>query len=68
MIPQESLSRLIGVMVSTVVVMMNCFAVFDPLIKTSIQVPIVIWSLSLMGVVLPLKKIENDHPEGIRWM
>ena len=47
--------------------MMNCFAVLDPLITTFIQVALVIGPLSLVGVVLLLRKIEKDHPERIRW-
>ncbi len=54
-------------MAATVVEMMNCFAVLDPLIKTFIQVSLVIGPLSLVGVVLLLGKIEKDHPERIRW-
>ena len=67
MIPPESLSRLLIVMAVTVVEMMNCFAVLDPLIKTFIQVALVIGPLSFVGVVLLLRKIEKDHPERIRW-
>ena len=54
-------------MAVAVVEMMNCFAVLDPLIKTFIQVVLVIGPLSLVGVVLILRKIEKDHPERIRW-
>ena len=54
-------------MTVTVVEMMNRFAVLDPLIKTFIQVALVIGPLSLVGVVLLLRKIEKDHPERIRW-
>ena len=67
LIPQDSLSRLLVVMPAAVVEMMNCFAVLDPLIKTFIQVALVIGPLSLVGVVLILRKIEKDHPERIRW-
>jgi len=67
LIPPDSLSRLLVVMAAAVVEMMNCFAVLDPLIKTFIQVALVIGPLSLVGVVLLLKKIEKDHPERIRW-
>ncbi len=52
---------------ASVVEIMNCFAVLDPLIKTFIQVSLVIGPLSLVGVVLILRKIEKDHPERIRW-
>ena len=67
LIPTDSLSRLLVVMAATVVEMMNCFAVLDPLIKTFIQGSLVIGPLSLVGVVLLLRKIEKDHPERIRW-
>ena len=67
LIPPDSLSRLLVVIVATVVEIMNFFAVLDPLIKTFIQVALVIGPLSLLGVVLILRKIEKDHPERIRW-
>ena len=67
LIPPDSLSRLLVVMVAIVVEIMNFFAVLDPLIKTFIQVVLVIGPLSLVGVVLILRKIEKDHPERIRW-
>ncbi len=67
LIPPDSLSRLLVVMVAIVVEMMNYFAVLDPLIKTFIQVTLVIGPLSLVGLVLLLRKIEKDHPERIRW-
>ena len=67
LIPPNSLSRLLVVMVATVVVKMNFFAVLDPLIKTFMQVALVIGPLSLVGLVLLLRKIEKDHPERIRW-
>ena len=67
LIPPDSLSRLLVVMAAAVVEMMNCFAVLDPLIKTFIQVALVIGPLSLVGVVLALRKIEKDHPERISW-
>ena len=67
LIPPDSLSRLLVVMAAAVVEMMNCFAVLDPLIKTFIQVALVIGPLSLVGVVLLLRKIEKDYPERIRW-
>ena len=54
-------------MAVTLLEMMNCFAVLDPLIKTFIQFALVIGPLSLVGVVLILRKIEKDHPERIRW-
>ena len=67
LIPPESLSRLLVVMAATVVEMMNIFAILDPLITTFIQVVLVIGPLSLVGVVLLLRKIEKDHPARIRW-
>jgi hypothetical protein len=67
LIPPDSLSRLLAVMVATVVEKMNFFAVLDPLIKTFMQVALVIGPLSLVGLVLLLRKIEKDHPERIRW-
>jgi len=67
LIPPDSLSRLLVVMAAAVVEMMNCFAVLDPLIKTFIQVVLVIGPLSFVGVVLLLRKIEKDHPERILW-
>ena len=67
LIPPDSLSRLFVVMVSTIVEMMNCFAGLNPLIKTFIQVALVIGPLSLFGLVFLLRKIEKDHPDRIRW-
>ena len=67
LIPPDSHSRLLIVMAASVYEMMNCFAVLDPLIKTFMQVALVIGPLSLVGVVLILRKIEKDHPERIRW-
>ena len=67
LIPPDSLSRLLVVMVATVVEKMNFFAVLDPLIKTFMEVALVIGPLSLVGLVLLLRKIEKDHPERIRW-
>ena len=67
LIPPDSLSRLFVFMAATVVEMMNCFAVLDPLIKTFMQVAFVIGPLSLVGLVLLLRKIEKDHPKRIRW-
>ena len=67
LIPPDSLSRLLVVMAVAVVEMMNCFAVLDPLIKTFMQVALVIGPFSLVGLVLLLRKIEKDHPERIRW-
>ena len=67
LIHPDSHSRLLVVITATVVEMMNCFAVLDPLIKTFIQFALVIGPLSLVGVVLILTNIEKDHPERIRW-
>ena len=67
LIPPDSFSRLLVVMVATVVEKMNFFAVLDPLIKTFMQVALVIGPLSLVGLFLLLRKIEKDHPERIRW-
>ncbi|WP_269610578.1 hypothetical protein [Prochlorococcus marinus] len=67
LIPPDSLSRLLVVMVATVFEKMNFFAVLDPLIKTFMQVALVIGPLSLVVLVLLLRKIEKDHPESIRW-
>ncbi len=67
LIPPNSLSRLLVVIVATLVEKMNFFVVLDPLIKTFMQVALVIGPLSLMGLVLLLRKIEKDHPERIRW-
>ena len=59
--------KIIGCIGVAVVEIMNCFAVLDPLIQTFIQVALIIGPLSLVGVVLLLRKIEKDHPERIRW-
>ncbi len=67
LIPPDSLSRLLVVMVATFVEIMNSFAVLDPLIQTFMQVALVIGPLSLVGLVLLIRKIEKDHPERIRW-
>ena len=67
LIPPDSFSRLLVVMVATFVEIINFFAVLDPLIKTFMQVTLVIGPLSLVGLVLLLRKIEKDHPERIRW-
>ncbi len=67
LIPPDSLSRLLVLMAVQFFEMMNSFAVLDPLIKTFIQVALVIGPLSLVGVVLILRKIEKDHPKRIRW-
>ena len=67
LIPPDSFSRLLVVMAAAVVELMNYFSVLDPLIKTFIQVALVIGPLSLVGVILLLRKIEKNNPERIRW-
>ena len=67
LIALHSISKLLDVMAAKVVDRINYFAVLDPLIKTFIQVTLVIGPLSLVGVVLLLRKIEKDYPERIRW-
>ena len=47
--------------------MINTFGVLDPLIKTFIEVVIIIGPLSILGVIFLLKKIEKDNPDRIRW-
>ncbi len=51
----------------TGVEMINSFAVLDPLIKTFIQVVIIIGPLSIFGLILLLKRIEKEKPDRIRW-
>ena len=67
LMPPDPHSSLLVVMVATRGAKMNFFAVLDPLIKTFMQVALVIGPLSLVGLVLLLRKIEKDHPERIRW-
>ena len=67
LIPLDSLSILLVVMAASVLEMMNCFGVLDPLIKNFIKVALVIGPLSLVGVVFILRKIEKDHLERTRW-
>ncbi len=67
LIPPDSFSRLLVVMVATFVEIINFLAVLDPLIQTFMQVALVIGPLSLVGLVLLLRKIEKNHPERIRW-
>jgi len=45
----------------------DLFAALDPLIKTFIEMALVIGPLSLFGVILLLKKIEKNNPDRIRW-
>ena len=47
-------------MAAKVFEMMNCFAVLEPLIKTFIQGPLLMGPLSLVGVVLLIRKNEKD--------
>ena len=67
LIALHSISKLLDVMAAKVVDRINYFAVLHPLIKTFVQVTLVIGPLSLVGVVLLLRKIEKDYPERIRW-
>ena len=39
----------------------------DPFIKSFILVTSILGPLSILGVVLILKKIENENPDRIRW-
>ena len=66
-IPSDSLSRLSVVMADSAVEMMNLLAVLDPFIKNFIQVSLVIGPLSLVVLIMLLKKIEKDNPDRIRW-
>ncbi len=43
------------------------FASLDPTIKSFIGVVSILGPLSILGVVLLLKKIEKQNPERIRW-
>ena len=63
----DTLSRFLVIIAAKFVNNMNFFVVLDPLMKTFIQVALVIGPLSLVCVVLLLGKIEKDHPERIRW-
>ena len=47
--------------------MINSFGVLEPLIKTFIEVVIIIGPFSIAGLILLLKKIEKDNPDRIRW-
>ncbi len=60
LIPPDSLSRLLVVMVATVVEKMNFFAVLDPLIKTFMQVALVIGPLSSRTYTLEVMRKENQ--------
>ena len=66
-IPSDSLSRLSVVMADSAVEMMNLLAVLDHLIKNFIQVSLVFGPLSLVVLIMLLKKIEIDNPDRIRW-
>ena len=59
LIPPDSLSRLLVVMVATVVKKMNFLAVLDPLIKTFMQVALLIGPLSFVGLVFYLGKLKK---------
>ena len=63
----NSLSRLFVEMEFKLFDLIGLFLVLDPLIITFIQVALVLGPLSLLGVLLLLRKIEKDHPERIRW-
>ena len=67
LIALHSISKLLDVMAAKVVDRINYFAVLDPLIKTFIQVTLVIGPLSLVFMIILLKKIEIDNPDRIRW-
>ena len=67
MIPRDSLLRLFLVLETKGVEMINSFAVLDPLIKTFIQVVIIIGPLTIAGMVWLLKRIEKENPDRIRW-
>ena len=67
MIPPDSLLRLFVCIEVLGVEMMNSFAVLDPLIKSFIQVVIIIGPLTISGVVLLVKRIEKENPDRIRW-
>ena len=41
--------------------MINLFAVLDPVIKTFIQVVIIIGPLTITGIILLLKRIQNEY-------
>ena len=45
----------------------DLFGVLAPLIKTFLEVVIIIGPLSIVGVILLLKNIEKDNPDRIRW-
>ena len=66
-IPPDSLSRSFTLIAVIGVEMNNLFAVLDPLIKTFIEMSLVIGPLSIGGMILLLKKIEKDNPDRIRW-
>ena len=47
--------------------MIYSFGSLAPLIQTFIEVAFIIGPLSIVGVILLLKKIEKDNPDRIRW-
>ena len=61
MIPSGSLSRLFIVFALMGVEMINLFAVLDPVIKTFIQIVIIIGPLTIADVILLLKRIQNEY-------
>ena len=61
MIPSGSLWRLFIVFSLIGVEMINLFAVLDPVIKTFIQVVIIIGPLTITGIILLLKRIQNEY-------
>ena len=61
MIPSGSLWRLFIVFSLIGVEMINLFAVLDPVIKTFIQIVIIIGPLTITGIILLLKRIQNEY-------
>jgi len=47
--------------------MIYSIGLLAPLIQTFIEVAIIIGPLSIVVVILLLKKIEKDNPDRIRW-
>ena len=67
MISTDSLARSLLVLTIQGFKMVNLFAVLDPLIKNFIEVAIILGPLSIVCLILLLKKIEKDSPDRIRW-
>ncbi len=63
----ESLLILFVMLDVIIVEMIHAFGLLDPLIKTFIEVVIIVGPLSIFGLILLLKKIEKDNPDRIRW-